>query len=62
MIKGFSHLLLDDEQKRMIDRSLDRDDPLALYEGGLKSICVVADEANGCCELQNPATCERFQG
>lgn len=56
-------LLLADEQENMIDRYLDRGTLFALYDGGgLKSICVVTDEGNGCFELQNLATCEPFQG
>lgn len=55
-------LLLADEQESMIDGYLDRGTLFALYDGGLKSVCVVTDEGNGCYELQNLATYERFQG
>ena len=55
-------LLLADEQESMIDRYLDRGNLFALYDDGLKSICVVTDEGNGCYELQSLATYEQFQG
>ena len=55
-------LLLADEQESMIDTYLDRGTLFALYDDGLKSICVVTDEGNGCYELQNLATYEQFQG
>lgn len=55
-------LLLADEQENMIDKYLDRGKLFALYDGGLKSICVVTDEGNGSYELQSLATYERFQG
>lgn len=55
-------LLLADEQESMIDRYLERGTLFALYDGGLKSICVVTDEGDGCFELQNLATCESEQG
>lgn len=54
-------LLLADEQENMIDRYLERGTLFALYDGGLKSICVVTDEGNGNYELQNLATYEQFQ-
>ncbi len=55
-------LLLADEQESMIDKYLDRGKLFALYDDGLKSICVVTDEGNGSYELQNLATYEQFQG
>lgn len=55
-------LLLADEEESMIDQYLDRGELFALYDDGLKSICVVTDEGNGSYELQNLATYERFQG
>ncbi len=55
-------LLLADEQESMIDNYLDRGTLFALYDGGLKSVCVVTDEGNGCYELQNLATYGEFQG
>lgn len=54
-------LLLADEQENMIERYLDRGTLFALYDDGLKSICVVTDEGNGSYELQSLATYERFQ-
>ena len=54
-------LLLADEQENMIDKYLDRGILFALYDEGLKSICVVTDEGNGGYELQSLATYEQFQ-
>jgi GNAT superfamily N-acetyltransferase len=54
-------LLLADEQENMIDKYLERGDLFALYDGGLKSICVVTDEGGGVFELQSLATYEKFQ-
>ena len=55
-------LLLADEQEDMIDRYLDRGTLFALYDKGLKSICVVTDEGNDNFEIQNLATYKEFQG
>jgi len=55
-------LLLADEQESMIDRYLDRGTLFALYDGDLKSICVVTNEENGSFEIQNLATYPQFQG
>ena len=55
-------LLLADEQEDMIDRYLERGTLFALYDDGLKSICVVTDEGNGTLEIQNLATYPEFQG
>lgn len=50
-------LLLADEQPEMIDRYLDRGELFALYDNGvLKSICVVTQEEEDCCELKSLAT------
>ncbi len=54
-------LLLADEQENMIDKYLDRGDMFALYDGDLKSICVVTDEGEGVFELKNLATEEKYQ-
>lgn len=54
-------LLLADEQESMIDGYLERGTLFALYDGGLKSICVVTDEGNGVYELQSLATYEQYQ-
>ena len=54
-------LLLADEQEDMIDRYLERGTLFALYDGELKSVCVVTDEGEGVLEIQNLATYERDQ-
>lgn len=54
-------LLLADEQESMIDKYLARGDLFALYDGDLKSVCVVTDEGGGVYELKNIATYERYQ-
>jgi len=54
-------LLLADEQEDMIEKYLDRGTLFALYDDGLKSICVVTDEGGGSFELQNLATYKQFQ-
>lgn len=55
-------LLLADEQESMIDKYLERGDMFALYDNGLKSICVVTYEGNEICEIKNIATYKKFQG
>jgi len=55
-------LLLADEQESMIDKYLAKGILFALYDNGLKSICVVTDEGNGSYEIQNLATYQQFQG
>jgi RimJ/RimL family protein N-acetyltransferase len=60
--KGFLPLLLlGDEQESAIDKYLERGDLFALYDDGLKSVCVVTDEGNGVIEIQNIATDARHQ-
>ena len=54
-------LLLGDEQESQIDKYLGRGELFTLYDGGLKSICVVTDEGNGTLEIQNLATDGRYQ-
>ena len=54
-------LLLADEQESMIDNYLERGTLFALYDAGLKSICVVTDEGNSTFEVQSLATYEQFQ-
>jgi ribosomal protein S18 acetylase RimI-like enzyme len=54
-------LLLGDERESDIDKYLERGDLFALYDGDLKSICVVTDEGGGVLEIQNLATDERYQ-
>ena len=53
-------LLLADEQEDMIDKYLERGDLFALYDSGLKSVCVVTND-NGEVEIQNLATYEEYQ-
>lgn len=55
-------LLLADESESMIDRYLERGDFFALYDRGLKSVCVVTGEGGGTCELKNIATYEEYHG
>nr|WP_320023218.1 GNAT family N-acetyltransferase [uncultured Draconibacterium sp.] len=55
-------LLLADEQENMIDKYLPSGDLFALYDGDLKSICVVMQINSETCELKNIATYERYQG
>lgn len=54
-------LLLADEQESMIDKYLECGDLFALYDGDLKSICVVTEESKDICELKNLATYEEYQ-
>ena len=55
-------LLLADEQENMIDRYLPDGDLFALYDGDLKSVCVVVPVNSETCELKNIATYEKYQG
>ena len=55
-------LLLGDEQEDMIDRYLEAGDMFVLYDGDLKSACVVAKIEERTFELKNIATYENFQG
>ena len=55
-------LLLADEQEDMIDKYLERGEVFALYDGDLKSICVVTQEDENICELKNLATYEKYRG
>ena len=55
-------LLLADEQESMIDRYLPQGDLFVLYDGDLKSVCVVAALDGETCELKNIATREKDQG
>lgn len=49
-------LLLGDEQEHMIDRYLSRGTMFALFDPGLKTVCIVTDEGNGILEVKNIAT------
>jgi GNAT superfamily N-acetyltransferase len=53
-------LLLADESELMIDKYLERGDLFALYDDGLKSVCVVTRESDDVCELKNIATYEKW--
>lgn len=55
-------LLLADEQESMIDRYLTAGDLFALYDGDLKSVCVVLPLNSETCELKNIATYGKYQG
>ena len=55
-------LLLADEQEDMIDKYLPSGDLFALYDGDLKSVCVVVPLNGNTCELKNIATYEQYQG
>ena len=55
-------LLLADEQENMIDKYLNRGTLFALYDGDLKSCCVVTKETKDVLEIQNLATYPQFQG
>lgn len=55
-------LLLADEQESMIDKYLERGAMFALYDGDLKSICVVTEETAELCEIKNIATVREYQG
>ena len=60
--KEFLPLLLSgDESESQIDKYLERGELFALYDGDLKSVCVVTDEGGGTLEIQNLATDERYQ-
>jgi len=55
-------LLLADESEEMIDKYLPHGDLFALYDGDLKSVCVVAPIDSETCELKNIATYPKYQG
>lgn len=55
-------LLLADEDIKMIEKYLYRGEMFALYDDGLKSICVVTRESDDVCELKNIATYEKWHG
>ena len=54
-------LLLADEQESMMDRYLDRGSMYALFEDGVRAVCVVTDEGGGILELKNLAVCPEYQ-
>ena len=53
-------LLLGDEQEDMIARYLDRGTLTALYDGGLRAVCVVTEEGPGISEIKNLAVERAF--
>jgi len=55
-------LLFADEDLKMIEKYLYRGEMFALYDGNLRSICVVTRESDDVCELKNIATYEKWQG
>ena len=55
-------LLLADEDVKMIEKYLNRGELFALYDDGLKSVCVVSRESDDVCELKNIATYEKWNG
>ena len=55
-------LLLADEDVKMIEKYLYRGELFALYDDGLKSVCVVSRESDDVCELKNIATYEKRNG
>lgn len=60
--KNFLPLLfLGDETESAIDKYLERGELFVLYDGDLKSVCVVTDEGGRVLEIQNIATDKRYQ-
>jgi len=55
-------LLLGDEQENMIKKYLYVGDLFALYDNGLKTVCVVTKEDNEAYEIKNIATYENYHG
>lgn len=55
-------LLLADEQENMIEKYLYNGQLFALYDGDLKSVCIVTKEDDGVFELKNIATQIKYQG
>lgn len=61
--KQFLELLMEaDEQENMIDKYLPNGDLFALYDGDLKTVCVVIPIDFETCELKNIATYKKYQG
>ena len=54
-------LLLGDEDESYIEEYLKRGELFALFDGDVKSVCVVTDEGSGTLEIQNIATDKRYQ-
>ena len=54
-------ILIADEREGMIDNYLEGGELFALYDDDLVAACVVTDEGNGVCELQNLAVYEKYR-
>lgn len=54
-------LLWADEQEDMIDKYLERGDLFALFDGDLKTVCVVTKEDDVTFEIKNLATYPQYQ-
>lgn len=54
-------LLIADEQVSMIEKYLYRGDMFALYDDGVKALCVVTQEQPGVYELKNIVTVPEYQ-
>lgn len=55
-------LLIADEQEDMIAKYLENGDMFTLYDGDLKTVCIVAAIDKETCELKNIATYEKYRG
>lgn len=55
-------LLLGDEQENMVRKYLYTGELFALFDPGLKTVCVVTKEDSETCEIKNLATWETDQG
>ena len=55
-------LLLGDGQEDMINKYLYRGELFALYDGDLKTVCVVTEEKEKVYEIKNIATYEKYHG
>jgi ribosomal protein S18 acetylase RimI-like enzyme len=56
-----SLLLIGDEQESMIDKYLERGVMFALYDDGVKAVCVVTNEGNSIIEIKNIAVKPQYQ-
>ena len=55
-------LLLADEQEDMVDKYLEKGTMFALFDDGVKGVCVVTDEGKGLLEIKNIATDPQYHG
>lgn len=60
-LKFMDLLLIADEQISQIEKYLYRGEMFALYDDGLKSVCIVTGEAPGVYEIKNIATVPEHQ-